>query len=98
MSLPATLQRFCVAAEKLRLGATYDWWPQMGGLVSPQQLERAVDHVEDARAKGAEVLAGGRARPDLGPTFYEPTVLRGVTKEMKHGVEETFGPVTTIHT
>ena len=91
-------QRFCVEAEKLRLGAAYDWWPQMGGLISPQQLERVSEHVEDARSKGAEVLTGGRARPDLGPTFYEPTVLRGTTKEMRHGVEETFGPVTTIHT
>jgi aldehyde dehydrogenase (NAD+)/succinate-semialdehyde dehydrogenase/glutarate-semialdehyde dehydrogenase len=91
-------QRFCVEAEKLRLGAAYDWWPQMGGLISTQQLERVSEHVEDARSKGAEVLTGGRARPDLGPTFYEPTVLRGTTKEMRHGVEETFGPVTTIHT
>ena len=91
-------QRFVVGAEKIQLGATYDFEPQMGSLISSEHLDRVSSHVEDARAAGAEVLTGGRARPDLGPTFYEPTVLRGVTKEMKHGVEETFGPVTSIYT
>ncbi len=91
-------RRFVEGAQAIRLGASYDFGPQMGSLVSPVQLERVSDHVEDARAKGAEVLTGGRARPDLGPTFYEPTVLRGVTKEMKHSTQETFGPVTTIYT
>ena len=89
---------FVQAAEDIKVGAAYDYGPQMGALISPQHLERVSDHVEDARSKGAEVLTGGRARPDLGPTFYEPTVLRGVTREMKHGVEETFGPVTSIYT
>ncbi len=91
-------RRFVVGAEKIQLGAAYDFEPQMGGLISEDHLERVSSHVEDARALGAEVLTGGRARPDLGPTFYEPTVLRGVTKEMKHATEETFGPVTTIYT
>lgn len=91
-------RRFVIGANKIAMGATYDWEPTMGGLISTQQLERVSSHVEDAREKGAEVLAGGRARPDLGPTFYEPTVLRGVTKDMVHGVQETFGPVTSIHT
>ena len=90
--------RFVVGAEKIALGATYDFEPQMGSLISEDHLSKVSDHVEDARAKGAEVLAGGRARPDLGPTFYEPTVLRGVTSAMKHATEETFGPVTTIYT
>jgi succinate-semialdehyde dehydrogenase/glutarate-semialdehyde dehydrogenase len=42
------------------------------------------------------VLAGGRARPDLGPYFYEPTVLTGVTEEMELARDETFGPVVAI--
>jgi len=90
-------RRFVEAARMIKVGASYDYQPEMGSLVSTQQLERIADHVEDARAKGAEVLTGGRARPDIGPTFYEPTVLRGVTKEMKHGAEETFGPVVSIY-
>lgn len=91
-------QRFVASAQGLVLGASYDFSPQMGGLISPAHLERIVDHVEDARAKGAEILTGGRARPDLGPTFYEPTVLRGVTPDMRLAREETFGPVTAIYT
>jgi len=91
-------RRFVVGAERIKMGASYDFTPEMGALISPAHLERVSDHVEDARSKGAEVLTGGRARPDLGPTFYEPTVLRGVTKDMKHGTLETFGPVTTIYT
>ncbi len=91
-------RRFVIAAQKLALGATYDFEPQMGSLISTGHLERVSSHVEDAREKGAEVLCGGRARPDLGPTFYEPTVLRGVTKDMVHATEETFGPVVAVHT
>jgi succinate-semialdehyde dehydrogenase / glutarate-semialdehyde dehydrogenase len=91
-------RRFVIAAQKLALGATYDFEPQMGALISPAHLERVSSHVEDARDKGAEVLTGGRTRPDLGPTFYEPTVLRGVTKDMIHATQETFGPVVSIYT
>ena len=68
----------------------------MGSLISAAQLERVSAHVDDAVAKGATVLAGGRARPDLGPYFYEPTVLAGVTEEMALCREETFGPVVSV--
>lgn len=90
-------RRFVAAVEALRVGASYDYEPQMGGLISPTQLERVQRHVDDAVDKGATVLTGGKARPDLGPTFFEPTVLTGVTKEMIHATEETFGPVVTIY-
>lgn len=93
----AFTEKFVAAVEALRVGATYDYGPQMGGLISADQLARVASHVEDAVAKGATVLTGGRARPDLGPTFYEPTVLTGVTKEMVHATQETFGPVVTIY-
>jgi succinate-semialdehyde dehydrogenase/glutarate-semialdehyde dehydrogenase len=53
--------------------------------------------VEDALARGAELLAGGRSRPDVGPLFYEPTVLTGVTPEMRLYSEETFGPVVALY-
>jgi succinate-semialdehyde dehydrogenase/glutarate-semialdehyde dehydrogenase len=69
----------------------------MGSLLSPAQLATVTRHVEDARAKGATVLAGGRPRPDLGPLFYEPTVLEGVTPAMACRDEETFGPVVAVY-
>lgn len=90
-------RRFVAAAEGIELGATYDFGPQMGSLVSVQQMERVRSHVEDAVEKGATVLTGGKARPDLGPAFFEPTVLTGVTEEMLHARQETFGPVVTIY-
>ncbi|MEO8887990.1 MAG: aldehyde dehydrogenase family protein, partial [Jatrophihabitantaceae bacterium] len=52
---------------------------------------------EDAVAAGATVLAGGRPRPDLGPMFYEPTVLTGVTPAAKCFGQETFGPLVSIY-
>jgi acyl-CoA reductase-like NAD-dependent aldehyde dehydrogenase len=55
------------------------------------------NHVDDAVSRGARVLAGGRARPDLGPNFFEPTVLEGVTEEMILCDEETFGPVVALY-
>jgi aldehyde dehydrogenase (NAD+)/succinate-semialdehyde dehydrogenase/glutarate-semialdehyde dehydrogenase len=90
-------RRFVEAAGNLRLGATYDFEPQVGSLISVDHMERVAAHVEDARAKGATVLLGGRARPDLGPAFYEPTILEGVTKDMLTGACETFGPVVALH-
>ena len=54
----------------------------MGSLTAERQLKRVEEHVRDAVEKGAQVLAGGRRRPDLGPLFYEPTILTGVTPQM----------------
>ena len=89
--------RFVAATEALHVGASYDFGPDMGSLVSPDHKERVQAHVEDAIAKGATVLTGGNARPDLGPAFFEPTILEGVTKDMLAGVTETFGPVVALH-
>jgi succinate-semialdehyde dehydrogenase/glutarate-semialdehyde dehydrogenase len=82
---------------KMRLGAGYDYSFEMGSLTSPSQLERVTNHVTDAVTKGARVVTGARPRPDLGPLFYEPTVLTDVTPEMHLYREETFGPVVAVH-
>jgi succinate-semialdehyde dehydrogenase/glutarate-semialdehyde dehydrogenase len=55
------------------------------------------EHVSDALAKGAKLLSGGRRRPDLGPLFYEPTILADVRPDMKVYAEETFGPVVSLY-
>ncbi|MGY2875875.1 acyl-CoA reductase-like NAD-dependent aldehyde dehydrogenase [Marmoricola sp. URHA0025 HA25] len=54
-------------------------------------------HIADAVAKGAKVLAGGNARPDVGPLFHEPTVLADVTPAMSLYRDETFGPVVSVY-
>jgi len=84
--------------EALRLKPGVGWGADMGSLVSAKQRDSVVRHIEDAVAKGAEVLTGGRDRPDVGPFYIEPTVLRGVTPDMLACTEETFGPVTSVYT
>ena len=86
-------EAFVRRTEALRLGSALDYDHDMASLINNAQLERVSQHVEDARAKGATVLTGGRLRPDLGSLFYEPTVLTGVTPEMDCYADETFGPV-----
>ncbi|WP_332664138.1 succinic semialdehyde dehydrogenase [Aeromicrobium sp.] len=89
--------KFVAATEAMKVGATYDFGPDIGSLVSVDHRDRVATHVEDAKAKGATVLTGGQARPDLGPAFYEPTILEGVTKDMLAGSTETFGPVVGLY-
>ena len=91
------LEHLLRRGEAKRIGPGLQWGIDMGTLVTAEQLERVSAHVEDAKAKGAAVLAGGRARPDLGPLFYEPTVLTNVTGDMLCRDEETFGPVVSVY-
>lgn len=91
------VDRFVARTRALSLGVGHGWEIDMGSLISQQQLDAVTRHVEDAVAKGARVLAGGRARPDLGPYVFEPTVLEGVTPEMECFGQETFGPVVSLY-
>ncbi|MEU9577672.1 succinic semialdehyde dehydrogenase [Streptomyces chilikensis] len=93
----AFLERFVARTKAVRLGNFLGYGADMGSLVSERQLEMVVRHVEDAVAKGATVLAGGVARPDVGPYFYEPTILDGVDTPMAVCSEETFGPVVSVY-
>lgn len=88
---------FVNRARTLKLGAELDYSVEMGSLASERQMRAVEEHVADAVAKGATLMAGGRRRPDLGPLFYEPTVLTGVTQEMRVHSEETFGPLVSIY-
>lgn len=80
----------------LRLGTGLDYSADVGSLTSAAQLERVQRHVEDAVDRGAVVLAGGVHRSDVGPLFYEPTVLDRVPQEAAVAGEETFGPVVSV--
>jgi aldehyde dehydrogenase (NAD+)/succinate-semialdehyde dehydrogenase/glutarate-semialdehyde dehydrogenase len=90
------LDKLAEEVRSVTLGPAYDFSFEMGSLTSSEQLAATVAHVEDAVAHGATVVAGGRARPDLGPYFFEPTVLTGVLPRMKVYAEETFGPVVSV--
>ena len=87
---------FVARVDSLIPGAAFDDSTDVGSLTSAAQLARVTAHVTDAVAKGATLLSGGKARPDLGPYFFEPTVLTGVTSDMACSAHETFGPVVAI--
>ena len=89
--------RLVERTRALRLSCSFDWDVELGTLGSAKQLARVGAHVDDAVAKGARVLAGGRPRPDIGPFAYEPTLLAGVTPAMTLWGEETFGPVAAVY-
>ncbi len=89
--------RFADRVAAMRVGPGPDWDVEMGSLVSEAQLATVSEHVADAVAKGALVLAGGHPLPELGPLFYAPTVLAGVTDAMTLARAETFGPVVSIY-
>jgi succinate-semialdehyde dehydrogenase / glutarate-semialdehyde dehydrogenase len=91
------VERFVARTKAMTLGASMEWGNDMGSLISQAQLETVTAHVDDAVAKGARVLTGGRARPDLGPYCYEPTILEGVTPDMTCFGHETFGPVVALY-
>jgi succinate-semialdehyde dehydrogenase / glutarate-semialdehyde dehydrogenase len=91
------VQRFVERVRAMRLSAALDFTADMGSLVSQDQLDTVTAHVDDAREQGARVLTGGRARPDVGPLFYEPTVLEGARPGMRCFADETFGPVAALY-
>ncbi len=93
----AFAEAFTAETGRLGLRAGYDYAADMGSLTSQRALKTVAEHVDDARAKGATVLTGGRPRPDLGPFFYEPTVLTDVTPDMLPYATETFGPVVSLY-
>ncbi|MEN5052938.1 NAD-dependent succinate-semialdehyde dehydrogenase [Brevundimonas naejangsanensis] len=83
------------ATQALRVGNGLDDGVQIGPLIDEKAVKKVEEHVADALAKGATLLTGGE-RHDLGRTFYQPTVLSGVTQDMQMCREETFGPVSGV--
>ena len=80
----------------LKVGDGFDDGVSQGPLIEPAAVDKVEEHVSDAVAKGARVLQGG-TRHALGGTFFEPTVLADVTRDMMVTREETFGPVAPLY-
>ena len=91
--VPAFVER--VIALEIHIGV--GWGAEIGSLISAAHLQAVESQVQEAVAKGATLLAGGRARPDLGPYAFEPAVLTDVTPDMIVCREETFGPVVSLY-
>jgi len=67
-----------------------------GPLIHERAVSKVQEHVDDAVSHGAKILAGGSKLPDLGPHFFQPTVLGDVDHSMKIATEETFGPIAAL--
>ncbi len=88
-------EKLAAAASKIKVGDGFEEGVTAGPLIDENALKKVEEHVADALDKGASLVTGGQ-RHALGKTFFEPTVLTGVTKDMKVSSEETFGPVAPL--
>ena len=82
--------------QGLRVGNGMDPEIEVGPLIHERQLRNVESQVEDARAQGTRVLAGGKRLPEVGANYYAPTILADVTHKMRIMREETFGPVLPV--
>ena len=89
------LEKMVAGVTRLKVGVGTEPDVKVGPLIDPAALEKVERHVEDAVDGGAEIHLGGE-RHELGQTFFQPTVLTGLTPEMAMSCEETFGPVAGI--
>ncbi len=88
-------EKLAVAVGKLRVGDGLKGVTEQGPLIDSKAVAKVEEHIADALRKGASVALGGKRHP-LGGTFFEPTILTGVTPEMLIAREETFGPIAPL--
>ena len=91
----AFAEKLAAAVSRMRVGDGLKGEVQQGPLIDMAAVEKVEEHIADAVAKGARIILGGK-RHELGGTFFEPTILTGVTPEMLVAREETFGPVAPL--
>ncbi|MGE4611039.1 MAG: NAD-dependent succinate-semialdehyde dehydrogenase [Paracoccaceae bacterium] len=91
----AFAEKLAAAVAKMNVGDGFDEGITTGPLITQAAVEKVEAHIADATAKGAKVMSGGH-RHELGGTFFQPTILTGVTREMQVANDETFGPVAPL--
>ncbi|SFZ78330.1 NADP-dependent succinate-semialdehyde dehydrogenase [Chitinimonas taiwanensis] len=88
-------EKLATAVGKLKVGNGLEAGVTQGPMIDTKAVEKVEEHIADALAKGGKVIAGGK-RHALGHSFFEPTIVTGVTAEMKVAREETFGPLAPL--
>ena len=88
-------EKLAAAVAQLKVGDGLEEGTALGPLISQAALEKVEAHIADAKAKGAEVILGGRPH-DLGGLYFEPTIVTGATREMNFANDETFGPLAPL--
>ncbi|MCG8492004.1 MAG: NAD-dependent succinate-semialdehyde dehydrogenase, partial [Sneathiellales bacterium] len=91
----AFAEKFAAKVRELKVGNGLEDGVSQGPLINENAVLKVEDHIADAVSKGAKILMGGN-RHELGQTFFEPTILTGVTTDMKVAREETFGPMAPL--
>ncbi|KAF0674551.1 NAD-dependent succinate-semialdehyde dehydrogenase [Profundibacterium mesophilum] len=91
----AFAEKLAAALAKKTVGDGLEQGVDFGPLIDEDAVGKVEDHIKDAREKGAEIVQGGK-RHELGGTFFEPTIMTGVTQDMKVAHEETFGPLAPL--
>ncbi|AVS82189.1 NADP-dependent succinate-semialdehyde dehydrogenase I [Paracidovorax avenae] len=91
----AFADKLAEAVRRLKVGNGMDEGVEQGPLIDDAAVKKVQEHLQDAVAKGARILTGGKPHA-LGGTFFEPTVLTGATPQMQLSREETFGPVAPL--
>jgi succinate-semialdehyde dehydrogenase / glutarate-semialdehyde dehydrogenase len=90
------VEKFAAEVIKMKVGNGAEVGVVQGPLINAKAIEKVERHVKDALQQGAKLVVGG-SRHALGRTFFEPTVITGVTTKMLVTSEETFGPVASIY-
>ena len=93
--LQAFTDKLVAKVKALKVGNGLEAGVTQGPLIDAKAVAKIEEHIADARAKGGEVLTGGK-RHALGGLFFEPTVIGGATANMLFAKEETFGPLAPI--
>ena len=81
--------------SQMKVGDGLEDGTELGPLINPEASEKVVEHIEDAKSKGGTVILGG-ADGEMDGNFFKPTILTGVTQDMKVSQEETFGPLAPL--
>lgn len=89
------VEKLIAASNALKVGNGLEAGVQQGPLIDEKAVQKVEEHINDAVAKGGKVVAGGK-RHALGHTFFEPTVVTGVTPDMLVARDETFGPLAPV--
>lgn len=88
-------EKFTAAVKEMKVGSGIEAGIDLGPMINLRGVEKVEQHLQDAAAKGAKLMTGGK-RHALGGTFFEPTVLTNATPQMKFFREETFGPLAPL--
>jgi succinate-semialdehyde dehydrogenase/glutarate-semialdehyde dehydrogenase len=92
----AFAEKLAAKVREIKVGGGFEPGVNAGPLISEKALAKVEDHIADAVSKGASIAVGGARDEAKGALFFQPTILTGVTPEMKLAREETFGPVAPL--